>query len=42
MQNHEFIAKKNSEMRDAGRDLRLEVNEYTDQHFDEFIKMKGG
>lgn len=29
-------------MIEEGRDLRLEINEYSDLHYNEFIKMRGG
>jgi C1A family cysteine protease len=42
MLNHAKIAEVNTKMRDLGRDLRLEVNQWTDMHFEEFIQLKGG
>lgn len=42
MLNHKFIADTNTAQREAGNSLRLEVNQYADQSFDEFIHQKGG
>lgn len=40
--NHKLIATTNSQMRDAGRDLRLEVNEFADMDYASFMKLRGG
>jgi len=42
MTNHKWIAQTNAQNKEAGRDLRLEINQFTDLYYDEFIAMKGG
>jgi len=42
MQNHKMVAETNQKMQQEGRDLRLEINQWADMHYDEFIRMKGG
>jgi len=41
-QNHRHASMMNKTMKQSGRDLRLEINEYADMPYSEFIKVRGG
>jgi len=42
LDNHKFAAETNTQMRNEGSDFRLEINQYADLSFDDFIKVYGG
>jgi hypothetical protein len=42
VRNHEFVATKNAQSRKEGKDLRLEINEWADMTYDQFIQRRGG
>jgi hypothetical protein len=42
IKTHKFVAETNSANKKSGKDLRLEINEYADYSYEEFIKLRGG